>query len=164
MSTSERLERACNGYIHNAQLVGVLYVVVPALLWYLWVAAVAPFRWVYPLRLVLSLAAGAPIGGFLNRSGLWLWIVKHRSPCGPATLTDGALIGGAVGFGCALLPALTSLIATNHPEAAKAFVIVAWAGAALLGAVIGIALAAIGRDRIEREWPEGAGGAECGSS
>jgi hypothetical protein len=54
-------------------------------------------------------------------------------------------------FGTALLPALTALISTNHPEMAKTFIIVSYIAAALIGGIIGSMFAAVGRTYI---WGE----------
>ncbi len=154
-SPGPMVRRLAEGYIRNAATLGALYVIVPTLGWFGWVLGAAPFRAVYVLRLVLATVGGGALGACLNRYGLALWIAKHRSPAGPATIADGALIGAGVGFGCSFLPALTSFIATNHPELAKSFVLVAWAGGAALGALIGSALGAVGRNVFEREPPSG---------
>jgi hypothetical protein len=152
-SPSPAARRLTDAYVRNAALIGALYVVVPTLGWFGWILGAAPFREVYALRLVLAVVGGGAIGACLNRYGLSLWILKHRSSAGPATVADGALIGGGVGFGCSCLPALTSFISTHHPELAKAFVLVAWAGGAALGALIGTLLAAVGRQTIDRQPP-----------
>jgi hypothetical protein len=107
-----------------------------------------PFRGVYVLRAVLALTVGSGVGFYLNRFGLSLWLAKHRSEHGPATSVDGMLVGAAIGFGIALLPALTSLIGTNHLEEAKSFIILSWIGAAANGACFGAVLGAIGRRHI----------------
>lgn len=155
---SPRGKRACDWYRRNARLLGALYVIVPVLVWFLWALVSVPFRPVYALRVILTVLIGAPLGAYVHELGLSLWTIKHRSPKGPATLADGALIGAAVGFGCAFVGPLTALIMTNHPEQAKVFVIVSWAGAALLGGLIGLLLAAVGREHVRREWPADEGG------
>ena len=68
---------------------------------------------------------------------------------GPAKISDGTLNGAAVGIGTALLPALTSLISTNHPEMAKTFIIVSYVASALVGGIIGTLFAALGRKYLE---------------
>ena len=157
MEGSGCMRRVCESYILHVKAIGALYCAVPAAAWFGFVIASAPYRQVYALRLVLSLIAGCWIGAQLNRFGLSLWLTKHRSQDGPGTILDGALIGAAIGIGTALLPPLTSLISTNHPELAKTFIIASWFGAAAAGAVIGGSLAAIGRRHIERT-PSGQGG------
>ncbi len=107
-----------------------------------------PFREVYLLRLALCLAVGCPIGAYLNRYSVDMWLLKHRSSQGPAKIIHGTLNGAAVGIGTALLPALTSLISTNHPEMAKTFIIVSYVASASLGAIVGTAFAAVGRKYI----------------
>ena len=72
-----------------------------------------------------------------------IWLIKHRSTEGPATVVDGALIGAAVGVGIQILPALTGLIATNHPEEAKAVIIGVWLASIGIGALIGSVLASV---------------------
>ena len=110
-----------------------------------------PYRDVYLFRLVLCLVVGCPIGAYLNRYSVDMWLVKHRSDTGPATIFDGILNGAAVGIGTALLPALTALISTNHPEMAKTFIIVSYIAAALIGGIIGSMFAAVGRTYIRLE-------------
>jgi len=150
---SPTVRRLTEAYVRNAAVIGALYVIVPTLGWFGWVLGAGPFRAVYALRLVLAVVGGGAVGAYLSRFGLSLWVAKHRSPVGPATIADGALIGAGVGFGCSFLPALTSFIATNHPELAKTFVLASWAGGAALGALIGSVLGAVGRNTIEREPP-----------
>jgi MFS family permease len=145
------MERLCEFYIRRVRLIGALYCAVPTVVWFAAVFAMVPFRGVYVLRLVLSLAVGGWIGAYLNQFGLSLWLTKHRSHDGPGTIADGALTGAGVGIGTALLPPLTSLISTHHLEEAKSFIICAWLAAVLLGALIGGGLAAIGRKHIAVE-------------
>ncbi|MCY3024397.1 MAG: hypothetical protein NTW87_35940 [Planctomycetota bacterium] len=141
----------CDGYIRRAGLIGALYGIVPVVLWFGATFVVLPFREVYVLRFVLALVTSGVAGAVLNRFGLNLWLIKHRSPAGPATVFDGALIGGAIGAGIALLPPLTSLISSNHLEEAKSCIIGAWLLSAVLGCVIGGTLAVMGRQGVERE-------------
>lgn len=89
------------------------------------------------------------MGFYLNRFGLSLWLTKHRSEQGPATVVDGMLIGAAIGIGIALFPTLTSLIGTNHPEQAKSFIILSCIGATINGACFGAILGAIGKRQID---------------
>ncbi len=153
MNKVQTIKRLCGSYINNAGMIGALYVIVPVLIWFGWVLVAVPFRPVYLLRLAVCIIVGGAVGAFLNRRGISLWMIKHRSPKGPATPVDGALIGGGTGFGCCLLPALTSFILTSDPENAQRFVMAAWGGAALLGGLVGLVLGAIGRRYVDREWP-----------
>lgn len=149
------MKRACDFYIRHAGIIGALYCIVPTLAWFGVIFATVAFRDVYLLRLGLSLVVGGLIAAWVNHFGLWLWIAKHRSPRGPAGLIDGGLVGAAVGVGACFLPPLTSLIHSNHLDLAKTFVIVAWLAAPAFGAIIGMALAAVGRKHVGREWPAG---------
>ena len=144
------MRRLVDTYIRHAGLIGVLYCAVPALGWFLVTVASVPFREVYLLRLALCLTFGCAIAAFLNRYGLELWLTKHRSMDGPATVRDGALIGAAIGVGSALLPTLSALIKTNHPEMAKTFIIVTYLTATLVGGVFGTIIATIGRRHVDR--------------
>jgi hypothetical protein len=56
---------------------------------------------------------------------------------------DGALIGAAVGFSMQVLPALTALIATNHPHEATAGILGVWLASIALGAIVGAMLARV---------------------
>jgi hypothetical protein len=160
MAEGSGVKRACDFYIRHVRFIGALYCVVPTLAWFGGTFAKVDFREVYLARLGISLVVGGLIAAWVNRFGLWLWIIKHRSPRGPATVIDGGLIGAAVGVGSCFLPPLTSLIHTNHPEMAKTFIIIAWLAAPAIGAVIGMILAAVGRKHVEREWPAGEGQAQ----
>jgi hypothetical protein len=157
MAERALMERLCGLYVRRAKAIGVLYCAVPTLVWFLAVVVSVPFRGVYVLRLALSLVIGGWIGAELNAFGLALWLTKHRSPAGPATAVDGALIGAAVGVGTALLPPLTSLISSHHLEEAKWFIIGSYLGAALAGAAIGSTLAVAGRRYIARQADPGEG-------
>jgi len=149
-----RLQRLCDSYVRNAATIGALYVVVPTLIWFGLCLALWPLRPVYILRLALAAVVGGAASAFLNRYGVDLWILKHRSRQGPATLLDGALIGAGVGFGCAFLPPLTNLISSTDLEFVKLFVLAVWAGGALVGGLNGLWLTAVGRAHFAREWPE----------
>ena len=144
------MRRLVDFYIRRAGLIGAVYCAVPSLGWFLATVASVPFREVYLLRLGLCLTFGCAIAAFLNRYGLELWLAKHRSKAGPATVCDGALIGAAIGVGSALLPTLSALIKTNHPEMAKTFIIVTYLLATLVGSVFGTVIAAVGRRHVER--------------
>jgi len=144
------MERLCDLYIRHAGWIGAIFCAVPVLVWFAALLLSIPFRDVYLLRLGLCLAVGSPIAAYLNRYGVSAWLCKHRGQSGPATVVDGVLVGAAIGIGSALLPVLTALISTNHPEAAKTFVIVSYLSVTLVGAIMGAVLAAIGRKYVDR--------------
>lgn len=146
------MKQLCDLYIRYAGLIGAVYYAVPALGWFIVTMASAPFREVYLLRLGLCLTFGCAIAAYLNRYGLEMWLLKHRGENGPATILDGALIGAAIGVGSALLPTLSALIKTNHPEMAKSFIIITYLAAACAGAIIGSLVAAIGRKYVDRPF------------
>lgn len=148
MSEQDRMAKFCEFYIRRVSFIGAAYAIIPTILWFAGTFALIPFRSVYLLRMLLSLALGGPLAGLVNRFGLRLWLAKHGSPEGPATVLDGVLIGAACGFGTAFLPPLTSLISSNHVEDAKSFIIIAWCAAVAIGALIGGSIAAVGRTRI----------------
>ncbi|MGD9350936.1 MAG: hypothetical protein PVF71_14830, partial [Desulfobacterales bacterium] len=141
----------CDLYIKRAGLVGVFHCALPALGWFVSMLLFVPYRDVYLLRLALCLVVGCPIGAYLNRYSVDMWLIKHRSDKGPARILDGTLNGAAVGIGTALLPALAALISTNHPEMAKTFIIVSYVAAATVGGIIGSIFAAVGRTYIKVE-------------
>jgi hypothetical protein len=142
------MKKLCDLYIKRAGLVGVFHCALPALGWFVSVLFFVPFREVYLVRLALCLAVGCPIGAYLNRYSVDLWLVKHYSNSGPARIFDGTLNGAAVGIGTALLPALTSLISSNHFEMAKTFIIVSYIASAFVGGIIGTMVAFVGRKYI----------------
>jgi hypothetical protein len=142
------MKKLCDLYIKRAGLVGALHCAIPSLGWFAGMLLFVAFREVYIVRLALCLAVGCPIGAYLNRYSVDMWLVKHCSDSGPARISDGTLNGAAVGIGTALLPALTSLISSNHFEMAKTFIIVSYIGAAFVGAIIGTLVAAVGRKYI----------------
>ena len=139
------MKKLCDLYIQHAGWVGVFHCALPSLVWFGSMLVFVPLREVYFVRLVLCLAVGCPVGAYLNRYSVDMWLAKHRSDSGPASVRDGTLNGAAVGIGTALLPALTSLISSNHPEMAKTFIIVSYIAAAFAGGVIGTMVAAVGR-------------------
>ena len=143
------MKKLCDSYIKRAGLIGVFHCAIPAIGWFAGMLLFVPFRAVYPLRLALCLVVGCPIGAYLNRYSVDMWLLKHRSHPGGAKIIDGTLNGAAVGIGTALLPTLTALISTNHPEMAKTFIIVVYAASAFLGAIIGTVFAAVGRKYIK---------------
>jgi hypothetical protein len=138
-------------YVQHAGLVGALYCALPAVTWFVLALLLVPFRPVYGLRLVLSLVVGCPIGAYINRQGVAMWLAKHREPSGPAGALDGALVGASVGIGTALLPTLILfLISSSDVDRAKGFVILTYLAAAAVGAANGAVLGAVGRRYLER--------------
>ncbi|HOX07736.1 MAG TPA: hypothetical protein PK280_15155 [Planctomycetota bacterium] len=158
MESSGGLRRLSELYVRRAGLFGALYCAVPTLAWFGGMFVLLPFREVYALRLGLALVAGCTAAALANRFAVDMWVAKHRSAAGPATVCDGTLLGVASGWGTALVPPLTSLIASNHLEQAKTFVLVAWLSSAAVGAVMGSILAAIGRRHLDRGTPAPAAG------
>jgi MFS family permease len=144
------MKRLCDLYIRNAGWIGAIFCAVPTIVWFAAMLLSIPFREVYLLRLGLCLAVGCPIAAYLNSYGVNAWLRKHRSQGGPATIVDGVLVGAAIGIGSALLPVLTALISTNHPEAAKTFIIVSYLSVTLVGAVMGAVLALVARKYVDR--------------
>ncbi len=142
------MKRMCDWYIAHAGLVGALYSIVPTALWFAGTFLTMDFRGVYMLRLALSLAAGGVCGALASRYAVGLWLARHRSPAGPASVAEAAFLGGAVGAACALFPPLTALIQSNHLEEARTFIIAAWPCGVLAGIVWGAVLGAIGRTHI----------------
>ncbi len=144
------MKELCYSYIRHAGVIGAIYCAIPSIAWFVVMIVFEPFRAVYVLRILLCLALGCAIAAFLNRRGLDMWLIKHRSPDGPATVTDGTLTGAAIGVGSALLPALSCLILTNHLEMAKTFIIVVYLCSALVGGIFGTFYAVVGRKYIDR--------------
>ncbi|MGB5748933.1 MAG: hypothetical protein WBM69_18270 [Desulfobacterales bacterium] len=145
------MKKLCDLYIKRAGLVGVLHCALPSLGWFVGMLLFVPFREVYIVRLALCLVVGCPIGAYLNRYSVDMWLVKHHSDSGPASIFNGILNGAAVGIGTALLPSLTSLIGSNHLEMAKSFIIVSYIASAFVGGIIGTMVAAVGRKYIRVE-------------
>jgi hypothetical protein len=145
------MKKLCDLYIKRAGWVGVFHCALPALGWFVSMLLFVPFRDVYLVRLALCLVVGCPVGAYLNRYSVDMWLLKHHGGEGPARIIDGTLNGAAVGIGTALLPALTSLISSNHLEMAKTFIIVSYIAAALVGGIIGSMVAAVGRKYIRVE-------------
>ena len=143
------MKKLCDLYIKKAGLVGVFHCAVFTIIWIVYILLTVPFRDVYLLRLGLCLIIGCPIGAYLNRHSVDMWLAKHQGSLGPAKIIDGTINGAAVGIGTALLPALTALIYTNHLEMAKTFIIVTYAASAAVGAIIGSMVSAIGRKYIK---------------
>ena len=139
------MKKLCNLYIQRAGLVGFFHCAIPSFVWFAGMLLFVPFREVYLLRLGLCLAVGCPVGAYLNRYSVDMWLAKHHSDSGPARIIDGTLNGAAVGIGTAFLPALTALISSNHLEMAKTFVIVSYIASSFVGGIIGTLFAAVGR-------------------
>lgn len=86
------MKRLCEFYIRHPRLIGACYCILPVIVAYVLLFTTNPFRGVYVLRLVISLILGIPIAAYVNEFGLHLWLIKHRSTEGPATVPDGFLI------------------------------------------------------------------------
>jgi hypothetical protein len=157
MAESDLMKHWSNGYVRRTALIGALYSILPTCLYFAVMCLTIPFRDVYALRFALSLLIGGAMAAFVHRRGVSFWLSRHHSPDGPVTIMDGALIGAGVGLSGTLVPALTSLIGTNHLELAKWFIIGAWLAALLLGGGIGAVLTAIGRVHIPRNAPAAGG-------
>jgi hypothetical protein len=142
------LKRLSDTYLQHLRLIGALYCLVPVGLWLVALLVLIPFREVYVLRLILSVVGGGYLAARANEYGVTLWLSKHRSSAGPATVADGALIGAAVGMAVSLIPPLTNLIASNHPDEARLAIIICWLVSMLCGAALGGTLAVIGRQQI----------------
>jgi len=154
------MKRLCELYLRRAWLAGVVYCAVPTVAWFAVVFAIRDFREVYLLRLAIALVAGCAVAALANQFAVNLWVAKHRSPAGPATVFDGLLLGAASGWGTALVPPLTGLIASHGLEATKTLIIAGWLASAAVGAVLGAVLAAIGRKHLDRQAPAPTGGAQ----
>ncbi len=143
------MKRLCEFYIRHPRLIGALYCIIPVLAAYAILFATNPFRGVYMLRAIVSLIVGAPIAAWVNEFGLRLWLIKHASANGPATVCDGFLIGAGVGMAATFIPPLLSLIATHHMEDAKTAIIACWAAGVIIGGLVGAGLAVIGRKYVQ---------------
>lgn len=135
------MQRFAEFYLRHPRWVGALYCIVPSVAWLVGAICLIPFREVYLLRVALSVVIGGSVAAWIHEYGVKLWLVKYRCSEGPASVLDGALIGAAVGWGIQVLPSLTSLIATNHLEEAKTAIIGIWLISAVIGALVGSALA-----------------------
>jgi hypothetical protein len=111
---------------------------------------VAPFRPVYLCRLTIAVLVGGPVAAWLNRFGLSLWLIKHASPNGPATVLDGTLIGWFLGMGMAVIPAFVHFLASSSLSGTKTIVLAIWLIAGAVGAVIGGTLGLIGAKYLDR--------------
>jgi len=148
------MKKLCDLYVAKAGLIGALYCIVPTLIGFAIMFCVVPFRQVYLLRLAIAVFAGGPAAAWLNRFGLSLWLIKHASPQGPATVRDGALIGWFLGMGMAVVPAFTHFIASNGLDGTKTIVLIIWFTAGVVGAIIGSVLGWVGAKYLDR--PPGA--------
>ena len=135
------MKRLAELYIGRAKLFGALYCIVPSVAWFVGMLCVVPFRGVYVVRLGLSIVIGGCVAAWLHEYGVKMWLIKHRSAEGPATVADGALIGAGVGFSIQVFPALTGFIGTQHPEQTKAVIIGVWLISIVIGACIGSVVA-----------------------
>jgi len=131
-------------YVRHARLLGALFCLVPTAIWFSVVVAVNPFREVYLVRLAISVIIGGYLAARANEYGIRLWLAKHRSPEGPATVADGAIMGAFVGLATSLLPPLTGLIASHHLEEAMIYVIASWLFALFNGCWVGALVARSG--------------------
>jgi hypothetical protein len=145
------MKKLCDLYVAKAGLIGALYCIVPTLIGFAFVFCMVPFRQVYLYRLAIAILVGGPVAAWLNRFGLSLWMIKHTSPKGPATVLDGALIGWFLGMGMAVVPAFVHFIASNGMSGTKTIVIVIWFIAGLVGALIGGTLGWIGAKYLNRQ-------------
>lgn len=145
------MKKLCDLYIAKAGLIGALYCVVPTLIGYAITFCVVPFREVYLLRLAIVLFIAAPVAAHLNRFGLSLWLIKHASPKGPGTVSDGCLIGFFLGMGMAVIPAFVHCIASNGMDGTKTIIICIWLLGGLAGAIIGAILGFVGRKYLDRQ-------------
>jgi hypothetical protein len=143
--------KLCDLYVAKAGLIGALYCIIPTLMGFAIGLTVVPFRQVYLVRLAVAILVGGPVAAWLNRFGLSLWMIKHNSPKGPATILDGALIGWFLGMGMAVVPAFTHFIASNGMSDTKTLVIAIWFIAGVLGAIIGGVLGFVGAKYLDRQ-------------
>jgi hypothetical protein len=145
------MKRLCDWYVRRVALIGFLYCAVPTLVGFGWLLLTRPFREVYLARLAIALVVGGGLAAWINRFGVSLWVIKHRSKAGPATVLDGALIGVATGWASALVPPLTGLLYTSGSQLTLVLIIAAWLAAAVVGAMVGAILASVGRKHLGRE-------------
>jgi hypothetical protein len=142
------MKRIADYYIEYAGVIGALYCIVPCIIIFAVGTGLGPFKAVYFIRLALSLVIGGYVGARLNRLGVEAWLIKHHSSKGPATIADGIEIGWTVGIGTFLLPPLTFLIMAHDYRHAVLLIASIWMAGALIGALIGGALAAVCRESI----------------
>ena len=101
--------------------------------------------------MAIAILVGGPVAAWLNRFGLSLWMIKHASPKGPATVLDGMLIGWFLGMGVAVIPAFVHFIASNGMDGTKTIVIAIWFLAGVVGAIIGDTLGLVGTKYLDRQ-------------
>ena len=144
------MKKLCDLYVAKAGLIGALYCIIPTLIGFAVMFCVVPFRQVYLYRLAIAILVGGPVAAYLNRFGLSLWIIKHASPKGPATVLDGMLIGWFLGMGMAVIPAFTHFISSNGMDGTKTIVLLIWFIAGVVGAIIGGTLGWVGVKYLDR--------------
>ena len=145
------MKKLCDLYVAKAGFVGALYCIVPTLIGFAVMFCVAPFRQVYLYRLAIAILVGGPVAAWLNRFGLSLWLIKHASPRGPATVLDGTLIGWFLGMGMAVIPAFVHFIASNGMSETKTVVLAIWFIAGVVGAIIGGTVGWVGAKYLDRQ-------------
>ena len=145
------MKKLCDLYVAKAGLFGALYCIVPTLIGFAVVFCEVPFRQVYLYRLAIAILVGGPVAAWLNRFGLSLWMIKHYSPKGPASILDGALIGWFLGMGMAVIPSFTHFLGSNGMDGTKTIVIAIWFIAGVVGAILGGALGSVGTKYLNRQ-------------
>ena len=145
------MKKLCDLYVAKAGVIGALYCMVPTLIGFVVVFCVMPFRQVYLYRLAIAILVGVPVAAYLNRFGLSLWMIKHASPKGPATVLDGMLMGSFLGMGMAVIPAFTHFIASSNVSRTQTIVLGIWLVAGVVGAIIGGILGMVGRKYLDRQ-------------
>lgn len=146
------MKKLCDFYVAKAELMGALYCIVPTLIGFGIMFCVVPFRSVYLLRLAIAIFVGGPVAAWLNRFGLSLWMIKHTSSNGPATVLDGALIGWFLGMGMAVIPAFTHFIGSNGMDGTKTVVLAIWCTASAMGVILGTVIGSIGVKYMDRRF------------
>ncbi len=147
------MKRLAEFYVRHAGLIGFGYCAVPVLIWYVIQTFAIPFRDVYAVRFGISIIAGGTLAAMANRFGVSMWVAKHRSALGPATVLDGAFLGVTTGMAATIVPPFCALIASHHLEEAKTLIVSCWVAGIVLGAVVGACLAAAGRKHLDRGVP-----------
>ena len=145
------MKKLCDLYVAKAGLIGALFCLVPTLVGFAVVFCVVPYRQVYLYRMAIAILVGSPVAAYLNRFGLSLWMIKHASPKGPATVLDGTLIGWFLGMGMAVIPAFTHFLSSNGMDGTKTIVLAIWFIAGLMGAILGTVIGSIGVKYMDRQ-------------
>ena len=145
------MKKLCDLYVAKAGLIGALYCIVPTLIGFAIMFCVVPFREVYLLRLAIAILVGGPVAAWLNRFGLSLWMIKHYSPKGPASVLDGALIGWFLGMSMAVIPAFTHFSGSSGMSGTKTIVIAIWFLAGAIGAILGGTLGLVATKYLDRQ-------------